>query len=238
MKAFSVALVGPDGSGKTTISRRLLETFPLPIRYVYMGVNPDSSNVMLPTTRLVRRIKRMLGAPPDTRGPRDPNQAARPRPASRFRRALQDARTGLRLANRIADEWFRQGITWYYQWRGYIVLFDRHFFSDYYSYDIAPTDQPRPLSRRVHGLMLRRLFPKPALMIYLDAPADVLLARKGEGTLAILQERRAAYQAMRALVPHFVQIDATQPADAVLRAAADAILEHHRRRAGQREGSA
>ena len=39
-RLFSVALVGPDGSGKTTISRRLRETLPLPIKYVIWASIP------------------------------------------------------------------------------------------------------------------------------------------------------------------------------------------------------
>jgi ABC-type branched-subunit amino acid transport system ATPase component len=53
---FTVALIGPDGAGKTTIGRRIEHTLPLPVKYVYMGVNLDSSNHMLPTTRLLKSI--------------------------------------------------------------------------------------------------------------------------------------------------------------------------------------
>jgi len=234
-KLFSVALVGPDGSGKTTVSRRLRETLPLPIKYVYMGVNPESSNLMLPTTWLLNKAKRGLGAAPDTRGPRALEEAVTPRPKNPVKRALVELKSGLLLANRIAEEWFRQGLTWLYTRRGYVVLFDRHFFSDYYAYDIAPTPYRKPWTRRLHGWMLKHLYPKPDMMIYLDAPAEVLLARKGEGTLDVLEDRRRAYLDMRALVPHFVQVDATQPEDAVLREVTDLVLAFKRDRhaAGQ-----
>ena len=42
---------------KTTIGRRIEHTLPLPVKYVYMGVNLDSSNHMLPTTRLIKAIE-------------------------------------------------------------------------------------------------------------------------------------------------------------------------------------
>ncbi len=227
MKTFSVALVGPDGSGKTTISRRLQETFSLPIKYVYMGVNPESSNLMLPTTRLAHMVKRALKLKSPERGPRDPN-AVKVTPKSPIKRMLFAAKSGLRLINQLAEEWFRQGLTWYYKRRGNVVLFDRHFFCDYYSYDIKPTDQKRSAARRIHGWMLSKFYPKPDLMIYLDAPADILLARKGEGTLEILEGRRQAYMEMRDLMPCFIQVDATQPEDTVLQNVTNLILEFHR----------
>lgn len=227
MRMFSVAVVGPDGSGKTTICRRLRETLELPTRYVYMGVSPDSSNMMLPTTRLLRAVKRRLGAPPDTHGPRDPRTLRVSAPRHPLKRALRTVKSLLALGNRAAEEWFRQGVTWYYQWRGYVVLFDRHYFPDYYSYDIAPTGEPRPLARRLHGWMLQHLYPRPDLMIYLDAPAEVLLARKGEGSAEVLEERRRAYLEMAQHMPHFAVIDATQPEDAVLAEAQRLILDFY-----------
>jgi thymidylate kinase len=211
---FTVALIGPDGAGKTTISRRLEHALPRPVKYLYMGVNADSSNRMLPTTRLVRAIKRAFGARPDTAGPQDPNRA-KDRPKNPLKRAAASVKRGLGLVNRLADEWFRQALAWYYKCTGNIVVFDRHYFSDYYHYDIAPGGQRRPLSRRIHGFMLQHVYPKPELVIYLDAPAEVLFARKSEGTLELLEQRRRDYLQMRELVPHFEVVDASRTEDEV-----------------------
>src|SRR3989304_4897316 len=68
---FSVALVGPDGAGKTTLCRRLEESFPIPVKYIYMGVSSEASNLMLPTTRLLRGLKRKLGVNQEQAGPPD-----------------------------------------------------------------------------------------------------------------------------------------------------------------------
>ena len=57
-RGFTLALIGPDGAGKTTVARRLAEVLPLPVTYLYMGVSPESSNLLLPTTRLVHAIRR------------------------------------------------------------------------------------------------------------------------------------------------------------------------------------
>lgn len=218
----TIALIGPDGAGKTTVAQRLQDVLPVPVRYLYMGVSADSSNVMLPTTRIARRVKRALGAPPDTAGPPShASRSARPRPL--HQRAVRGVRAGLRLANRTAEEWYRQATAWRWQRRGAVVIFDRHFFIDYHAYDIATTHR-RSLTQRLHGLLLARVYPKPDLVIYLDAPAEVLLARKGEGTLDALERRRAEYRAIAPLVPSFVEVDATAPLDDVVVAVAGHIM--------------
>lgn len=174
-----VALVGPDGAGKSTVSRLLeREPLPAPVKTVYMGVNLDASRLMLPTTRLALAVKRARGGRGDLtassgRDVPDPAGGA----ASRVRRAL--VRT-VRTAGWIAEEWFRQAVATSYRRRGWIVVFDRHFFADYYHADVAPGDGRRPLSARLHGFMLRRLYPEPDLVVCLDAPGDVLFARKYE----------------------------------------------------------
>ena len=55
--------------------------------------------------------------------------------------------------------------------------------------------------RRIHGYNLRRLYPRPDLVILLDAPAEVFFARKGEGTLESIESRRQEYLAQRDDVP-------------------------------------
>jgi thymidylate kinase len=230
---FTVALIGPDGAGKTTIGRRIEHTLPLPVKYVYMGVNLDSSNHMLPTTRLLKALKRARGAAPDSAGPPDPSRV-RSRPQGPVKRVLAGLKSTLRMTNRMGEEWFRQGLAWYYQRRGNIVVFDRHFFSDYYAYDIANQRVDRRLSDRIHGFMLNRVYPKPDLVIYLDAPAEVLFARKGEGTIEALERRRQDYMSLRGVVKHFALVDATQPEELVARDATHLIWEFYNARTGKR----
>lgn len=217
----TLALIGADGAGKTTVARELQRVLPMPVRYLYMGVSADSSNVMLPTTRLARRIKRATGAPPDTAGP-PAHTGPRPRPRSALKRLAVDIRAGLRLANRTAEEWYRQAVAWRWERSGALVVFDRHFFADYHAYDISG-DHARSVTQRLHGRLLRSL-PRPDLVVYLDAPGDVLLRRKGEGTIEALDARRAEYRAIAPLVPRFVEIDATRPLEEVVDAVAAAVL--------------
>jgi thymidylate kinase len=238
---ISVALIGPDGCGKTTIARRLESTLPLPAKYLYMGVSLDSSDAMLPTTRLWRALRRARGAPPDAGGPRDPRAPAA-RPRSAWRRAARELRSLLGLAHRVAEQWYRQGLAWAWRRRGYVVLFDRHYFPDYYAYDVAPGGAGRPLHRRLHGWLLAHAYPKPELLVFLDAPAEVLHARKGEGTVEVLELRRRDYLALRDVVADFASVDATRPEAEVAAEVAEIICARvasaRECRAGGRRGGA
>jgi thymidylate kinase len=218
----TVALIGADGSGKTTVARRLPGMLPVPVRYLYMGVSADSSNVTLPTTRIARRIKRALGAAPDTAGPPS-HDRRKPRSRSFLKRRLADGRAALRLGNRFAEEWYRQWRAWRWERSGAVVVFDRHFFIDYHAYDMTGTD--RSWSQRLHGAVLGRLYPRPDIVVYLDAPGEVLLARKGEGSIEALERRRDEYRSIAPLVPAFVEVDATRPVEEVAAQVASAITE-------------
>jgi thymidylate kinase len=226
--AFTVALVGCDGAGKTTVARRLEGELERPIRYLYMGVSADSSNRSLPTTRLAHRIKRAAGAPPDTRGPRETLQESQAREAEAPKRSLpkrvrKSVRSTLRLTNRLAEEWYRQLLAMAWSRRGAIVIFDRHFVADYHAYDMS--GQERTLSRRIHGWLLSRAYPKPDLVIYLDAAPEVLFARKGEGTLQSLARRRTEYLGLGEVAEHFAVVSAEMPLDDVVAEVAGLVRE-------------
>jgi thymidylate kinase len=217
---FTVALIGPDGAGKTTVARELEHAVTLPTKYVYMGVNWDASNHLLPTTRLIQSIRRARGRTPQAasmRGDEDVVPSTRPWP----KRTLRGAWQALALANRIGEEWYRQLLAWSYVRRGVIVVFDRHFFSDYHAEDIA--GGRRGVLKRVHGFVLTHGYPKPALAVYLDAPPELLLARKGEGTLEWLEQRRQDYLALASETRHFVTVDASRPLEEVVQEVAGAI---------------
>jgi thymidylate kinase len=200
-----VALIGPDGAGKTTLTQMLESSGLLPIRYLYMGVEMSASNVALPTSRLAARLRHRAG------GAVGGHQAqARPSPSASTGRRLRRgrARAAARLANRLCEEWYRQLVSWYYQVRGYVVLYDRHFL-----FDFAPEIAPKPwsLEQRIHAWCLTHLYPRPDLVIYLDAPGAVLFARKGESTVAELERRRQGFLRQGARFPNFVRVDATRP---------------------------
>lgn len=224
-------LVGPDGAGKTTISRRLPAVLDLPLTSLYMGINGDVSAPLLPTTRAALALKRARGDAPDMvastlRGER------KPRPRGALRRSAAALKSGARLSVWMSEEWFRQLVAWYHRrLRGRVVVFDRHFFADYYDYDIAGRNGRPPLAGRIHGFVLEHLYPKPHLVICLDAPAELLFERKGEASVEWLARRREDYLRMREVVPHFVRVDASKPLDEVTASVASAIRRFDEARA-------
>jgi len=115
-------------------------------------------------------------------------------------------------------------LSWSYQARGYIVLYDRHFLFDF-SLDGVDSDV-WTFERRVHRWILTRLYPRPSLVIYLDAPAEVLFARKGEKTLEELENRRQAFIRQGTQVRNFVRVDGTQQLNAVCAEVSKLIAEY------------
>lgn len=233
-RTFTVALIGPDGTGKTTISRRLAGALPLPVKTVYMGINLETSRLMLPTTRLLLSLRRSRGHAAHLVASSDPNRRRHPAADGR-RHPLRSLKSGLGLANWLAEEWFRQGVARYHRLRGNVVVFDRHFLADYYHFDVAPKEHTsRPLARRIHGLHLDRLYPRPDLVVCLDAPAETLAQRKREAGIEWLEGRRRQYLEMSKIFPNFVVVDAAAPLSRVTEEVARVILDFHREAAPEK----
>ena len=112
---LTVALVGADGAGKTTIARRVEQGPPLRAKYIYMGINPDAASHALPTTRLLHAVKRRLGYASSQGGPPDPSKRPATRGGGPLRRIARAVKGNLRLVNQLAEEWFRQGVAWWYR---------------------------------------------------------------------------------------------------------------------------
>lgn len=218
-----VALVGADGAGKSTVTGMLeqeRELLPFPVKRIYMGVNLEASSLMLPTTRLLLAVKRARGGRPDlVARPMAPDPAA----STGWRRRAKDAG---RLSVWMLEEWLRQLVATGYARRGYLVVFDRHFFADYYHSDVAASDGRKGGPASVHGWVLRHLYPKPDLVVCLDAPAEVLFARKREASVAWLEQRRRQYLSLEGEVPAFVVVDADRPLDQVYSDVLDSIRTH------------
>jgi thymidylate kinase len=220
----TVAIIGADGAGKTTIANKLAEECPVPTRYLYMGPNIESSNITLPTSRLILFFKLWSYKRTAKReGITDPKFISTHHNAHR---KVKRGRIGstLRLFNRLAEGCFRQLISWLYQLRGFVVVYDRHFL---FEAATAGDHKRRPPTDRLYYWLLANVLPQPELVIFLDASPEVLFARKGEGTLDYLQRKREVCLAEGKKTANFVRVDASRPLDQVLAEVSQRIVAFH-----------
>lgn len=204
---LTVAIVGTDGAGKTTVVRALPESLSVPSKYLYMGPNIESSNVALPWSRLVLRLKlRSYRRTARKEGITDPSFASTHHNAHR---SVQRGPVLATLANvnRLAEAAYRETLAWTYRRRGYVVIYDRLFL-----FDGAPSPNKRSkrANDRAYHWVLAHWFPRPDLVLFLDAPPEVLFARKGEGTLEYLERKRQKIIAQGQGLERFMTVDATQ----------------------------
>lgn len=228
-RTFCVAIVGADGSGKTSVAHRILQHSALPVRYVYMGPAIGSSNYALPTSRLINYMKR--------RALKDMISASQSLPPQELITDDMKKRLPTRgsiiktlgLINRIAEEWYRQLIVQLLRLRGFIVLCDRHFLFEYCPDSPIHQERNSILSVRIHRWLLSRCYPRPHLVIHLYAPPEILHERTPEWTLDYLASQQARIRAQGRHVPTFVEIDARRPLEEVT-AHVERLIGHFRER--------
>ena len=206
-RGTTVALIGQDGAGKSTVARAVAEALPYDAGLVYMGVNLEASTVMLPTTRLALGLKRRRGHRADMTAHGDDG--------TRRVGVVGSLRRLARSANWIAEELYRSVLVRRIRRRGAVAIQDRDFYCDYYWNAVAPTTAKRRLDVRLHGAFLRRWYPKPDLILLLDAPAEVLHRRRADQTLEEVAERRARYLDLAPVLRTLQVVDADRPQDDV-----------------------
>lgn len=172
-RGLSVALMGPDGAGKSTLAAGIAEEFGLPVRRVYMGMWATTARRRVP---------------------------------------------GLAIAIRPFAMWRRWLIARFHVAVGRLVIFDR------YTYDalIPPTGSLTTL-KRAYFWLLSHTIPAPDLVFILDAPGDLLHARKGEFDPDRLETDRMHFRSFAGRVPNVVVVDATRDPEAVRAEVTDRI---------------
>jgi thymidylate kinase len=190
-----IALTGPDGSGKTTVARSLIDDYPGPTAYVHF--RPP---VLRP---LPSRPPDVSIAPPDKGSPAH---------------GLFDRMMGwLRLARSTVVFWLayliriRPALE-----RGTLVVADRWS----YGYVAQPLALRYFGPARLAAAMVS-MTPRPDLVAVLAAPADVIHERKGELTLEQIEEELERWGRMSTHSP--VLIDAALPPEDVVRCVRESI---------------
>jgi thymidylate kinase len=183
-RGLSVALLGPDGAGKTTLAREVAQSFCFPSTTAYMGLWQGEDEAQLSFWRACARV--LL------------------RPVASVRRYL---------AARLAQE------------RGRLVVFDRYTYDAY-----LPPRPPLVRAKRLYFSLLARTCPAPDLLLLLDAPGELLAARKREHTPEELEWQRRHFLGLRRRFPGLQLVDAARPAEDVKADVLDRIWTRYRAR--------
>jgi thymidylate kinase len=220
----TIAIIGQDGAGKTTVSNMIMEQIPLDLKYIYMGRNVQSSNFTLPTSKIIHAFKVNNYIKTHNLSKSEKDKKLSLHELDKNRKVDKRGKIGatLRLLNRLFEEWYRLLISKYFQLKGKVILYDRHFIFDYAPDVFDASKGKERLTTKIHGWALNNLYEKPDLVLFLHAPAEVLFARKGEATLEYLNARNEAFLNAGKGMPNFVIIDATQPLEEVF---SDVTLE-------------
>lgn len=191
-----IAILGPDGSGKSSLIAGLRRAWP-------PSLGPMHTYHLRP-----RRLDR---ATPATEPVVDPH-------AEPPRRALASAAVlGAVLADWWIGYWTR--IVAQRAKHGFVV-FDRHLVDLLVDPRRYRYGGPWWLARAAC-----RLAPRPDLVVVLDAPPEVVRARKQEVTVEESRRQNAAYRRLAADLPGARLVDATAPPEQVLKAVLTMVRE-------------
>ena len=161
---LTIALVGPDGAGKSTLAERIEKSLGLPVRCVYMGLWQRGSSRLPNFVRVFEipfRPFRIWG---------------------RYLRAVGHRRLGR------------------------VVVFDR------YPLDATLPPKGRLLRLKlIYFWFLAHCVPAPDLLVILDAPGELLFARKREEDPVSLERDRRYFRALAERVKNSVIVDVSPP---------------------------
>lgn len=203
-----VAVVGPDGAGKSTLAERL----------------PEATSGLFRRSTRVHFRPGLLPSRASLRGETGPVTEPHALPSRGAVASL------LFLGYHFAD-WLLGG--WMLleprRRRSDLVVLERGWW------DLA-VDPRRYRVGLPPALVeaLGRVLPKPDLVLVLDAPAAVMHARKPELPTEELERQRRAWHKLRIPRAEKVVLDATRPVEEVLAGAREAVVVHLERRAVRR----
>jgi thymidylate kinase len=184
-RGLLVAVLGPDGAGKTSLAQSLARSAPFTIRRIYMGHGAAEAARAPWIIRWLSHLAREV--PPGT--------ARRRSVFDRSRR--WSARLTLQCLKSLEVR-VRRSV-------GQLVVLDRHAF------DLAVHARAASAARSWISRLMLKLCPPPDLVVLLDAPPEVLHQRKAdEHSLDDLAAQRSAYVDFCRQLPHGIVVDSAR----------------------------
>jgi thymidylate kinase len=198
-RGLDIVFLGPDGAGKSSVIQA--------VRHQLAGAFARTTCYSFPPAVLGRFLRRpqVVDTTP---------HASRPR-------------SFLASAVRALCYWFVYATLGYYATvhlalaRSTLVLHDRHLLDTLVDPRRYRYAGPRWLLR-----FIWRLVPKPDLVILLDAPAEVLQARKQEVPFAETVRQREGYRALTATLKNGHIVNVARPLELVVKEVNDIVLRH------------
>jgi thymidylate kinase len=211
---FHVVLLGPDGVGKSTLMEGLRRELAGASSGVSLQTVPPSLRQLRDGTYRVRAMNHSQGS------------STRPHALPDHSLALSLLKLGYWLLYYLVFYQFtvRPALA-----RGRLVLHHRYL--------VDALVDPRRYRYAGPGWILRlmwRVTPKPDLVIVLDAPPEVIRARKRELPLEEIRRQRAAYRALVDTLPNGRLLDAARPIDRTLAEATEIALRSMAERTARR----
>jgi thymidylate kinase len=197
----SIALIGPDGTGKSTIIESLVKMIPLITK-------SDTSNVhvfhfrpqMLPNIRQVVTLGRMEESYENFTRPHRAIPSGFTASLFRLFYYLVDYIIGYFIRVRPLLSQYK------------IVIFDRYF----YDFIVDPARSRVKLPKFI-PMFLMKLVPKPILCVYLDNDVETILQRKQELPPDELSRQLREYRELVAKFPWFYKVDSRKPVENIVR---------------------
>jgi thymidylate kinase len=198
---FFVALLGPDGAGKSTVAQALADDPLIRARVVYMG------------------FKRGDGW--DSRGQRGHQPG--------FRSADHEGRSGalrggIAYGRRLLAQTRRSLVALTWGLRGRFVVFDRH------PHELLIADPARGHGPRLRRWLLCRTCLRPDVSVLLDAPPELLHSRKNEHPMERAAKQRERYRSLAQAVRDLVLVDSSGSEEESVRRVTSLIWTRYRQR--------
>ena len=199
---FRIAFLGPDGSGKTTAVQNFAHRMMWPLEV--LKVYLGDNRYLNPLAKFIHDYKE-----------------------KREKEGKKDFwLSSLHLFLGYLDKCIRVAMAEYFYLAGGIALFDRSFHDL-----LANPEVPEGSFKYRLKEFLYKVSPKPDLVIFLEADAAVLHARKSDHPLEFIEKACARYQ--RVAAEHgknMIRIKADQPPEAVVNQCLEAFWERWSRR--------